>query len=68
MFGSAARGTETERSDVDLLVNADDEVDFLTLATFRDEVASILGFPVDAVVDDPGNEIVRGIRREAVPL
>ncbi|WP_136709602.1 XRE family transcriptional regulator [Agromyces sp. H66] len=68
VFGSAARGTDTERSDVDLLVDAVDEVDFLTLAAFREEVASILGFPVDAVVDDPDDEIVRVIRREAVPL
>ncbi|MEV1129285.1 helix-turn-helix domain-containing protein [Agromyces sp. NPDC049794] len=68
VFGSAARGTDTERSDVDLLVNAGDQVDFLTLAAFREEVAGILGFPVDAVVDDPDDEIVRVIRREAVPL
>lgn len=68
VFGSAARGTDTERSDVDLLVHAADEVDFLTLAAFRDEVAKIIGFPVDAMVDDPDDQIVRVIRREAVPL
>ncbi|WP_448006186.1 helix-turn-helix domain-containing protein [Agromyces bauzanensis] len=68
VFGSAARGTDTERSDVDLLVNAADEVDFLSLAAFRDEASRILGFPVDAIVDDPEDEVVRVIRREAVPL
>lgn len=68
VFGSAARGTDTERSDVDLLVSARDDVDFLTLASFRDEVAKIIGFPVDAVVDDPDDDVVRAIRSEAVPL
>lgn len=68
VFGSAARGTDTERSDVDLLVAATDQVDFLALAAFREEVAEIIGFPVDAIIDDPDDDIVRLIRREAVPL
>ena len=68
VFGSAARGTDTERSDVDLLVSARDDVDFLTLAAFRDEVSRIIGFPVDAVVDDPDDDVIRAIRSEAVPL
>src|SRR5215218_3042010 len=68
VFGSTARGTDTERSDVDLLVTADDDVDFLTLAAFREEVAHIVGFPVDTVVDDPNDDVIRMIRSEAVPL
>lgn len=68
VFGSAVRGTDTEWSDVDLLVAADDEVDFLRLAAFRGAVQQLLGFPVDVIVDDPDNDIVRIIAAEAVRL
>ncbi|MGI9822178.1 helix-turn-helix domain-containing protein [Agromyces sp. Marseille-Q5079] len=68
VFGSAARGTDTADSDVDLLVGAGPDVDFLTLAAFRQEVADLIGFPVDAVVDDDADPVVRALRREAVPL
>ncbi|MGW9630245.1 helix-turn-helix domain-containing protein [Agromyces sp. NPDC055520] len=68
VFGSAAHGTDTAESDIDLLVDASPSVDFLTLAAFRQEVSDLLGFPVDAVVDDDTDPIVRSIRREAVPL
>lgn len=68
VFGSTVRGTDTERSDVDLLVGADDDVDFLRLAAFRGAAEDILGFPVDAVIDDPKSDVVRLIREQAVPL
>ncbi|NQX10813.1 helix-turn-helix domain-containing protein [Microbacteriaceae bacterium VKM Ac-2855] len=68
VFGSTIRGTDTERSDVDLLVGADDDVDFLRLAAFRGAAEDILGFPVDAVIDDPRSDVVRLIREQAVPL
>lgn len=68
VFGSTVRGTDTERSDVDLLVGADDDVDFLRLAAFRGAAQDILGFPVDAVIDDPRSDVVRLIRAEAIPL
>ena len=68
VFGSAARGSDTANSDVDLLVDADATVDFLTLAAFRQEVSDLLGFPVDTVVDDDTDPVVRTIRRDAVPL
>ncbi|AZZ57175.1 nucleotidyltransferase [Rathayibacter iranicus] len=68
VFGSSARGTDDERSDVDLLVVAEPAVDFLRLAAFRARAEEILGFPVDVVVDVDGNDTVSGIRREAIPL
>ncbi|ROQ56020.1 hypothetical protein EDF36_3069 [Rathayibacter sp. PhB152] len=68
VFGSTVRGTDHERSDIDLLVSADPTVDFLGLAAFRGRAAELLGFPVDVVVDDRDNEVVRAIRQEAVPL
>jgi len=68
VFGSAARGTDTDTSDVDLLVDAEESVDFLTLAAFREAVSELIGFPVDAVIDDTADPVVQAIRREAVPL
>lgn len=67
VFGSTIRGTDDEASDVDLLVTADETVDFLTLAAFRERAEQLLGFPVDTVVDND-DEVVRAIRREAQPL
>jgi len=52
VFGSTVRGTDTERSDVNLLVNASDDGDYLTVAAFRDEVSKLICFPVDAIIDD----------------
>ena len=68
VFGSAARGSDTANSDVDLLVGAEASVDFLTLAAFRQEVSELIGFPVDAIIDDESDPAVQAIRREAVPL
>nr|WP_281357294.1 nucleotidyltransferase domain-containing protein [Rathayibacter agropyri] len=68
VFGSSARGTDDERSDVDLLVAADPAVDFLRLAAFRARAEEFLGFPVDVVIDNPDDETVSAIRDEAVPL
>lgn len=68
VFGSAALGTDHEASDVDLLVEAADDVDFLTLGAFRNEVAQLLGFPVDVVIDEGNSPAVQAIRAQAVPL
>ncbi|WP_157602487.1 XRE family transcriptional regulator [Rathayibacter sp. Leaf296] len=68
VFGSAARGSDDERSDIDLLVAADPSVDFLRLAAFRGRAEELLGFPVDVVIDSPDDDVVAAIRREAVPL
>ncbi|SMH45846.1 Predicted nucleotidyltransferase [Rathayibacter oskolensis] len=68
VFGSTVRGTDHERSDVDLLVTADPDVDYLRLAAFRGRAEELLGFPVDVVVDDSDNDVVRVIREQAVPL
>ena len=68
VFGSTVRGTDHARSDIDLLVTADPAVDFLALAAFRGRAEELLGFPVDVIVDDFDNEVVRAIRQEAVPV
>ncbi len=70
VFGSTVRGTDNERSDVDLLVAADDGIDYLALAAFRGEAQDLLGFAVDVVVDGGADDdhVLTAIRAEAVPL
>lgn len=68
VFGSSALGTDTSSSDIDLLVSADSQVDYLALAAFGNAVAELVGFPVDVVVDEPEDPTVAAIQRHAVPL
>lgn len=49
VFGSVARGTDDEASDVDLLVDLEPGADLLDLAALDIELAELLGRPVDIV-------------------
>lgn len=67
MFGSAARGTDTPASDVDLLVTPAPDTSLLDITAFALDVEDLLGTGVDVVSDsglDPGSPIAR----EARPL
>ena len=69
VFGSVARGTAHEGSDVDLLVRVEPKRTLLDLIGFEDEVSALLETPVD-VVEEKGihpllKEIILG---EAKPL
>lgn len=69
VFGSAARGTDHEGSDVDLLVDVDERATLFTLTGLEQALSELLGLPVD--VRTPA-EISRYIRErvlaEARPL
>lgn len=69
VFGSTARGTDTESSDVDLLVDLDDGVGLVTLAGLERELGDVLGRDVDIV---PANSVkpalMPEILAEAIPL
>ncbi len=52
VFGSVARGEETEQSDVDLLVDLDPEVGLVGLAGLAREIGDVLGADVDVVPAD----------------
>ena len=69
MFGSVARGEETEQSDIDLLVDVDAEVGLVGLAGLAREVGALLGVEVDVV---PADALKPGMREqvlaEAIPL
>ena len=49
VFGSVARGDETEASDVDLLVELSDDVGLFSLLRMQSAAEAILGRPVDVV-------------------
>ena len=48
MFGSVARGEDTETSDIDLLVDLEPRRTLIDLIGFQQEAEEILGAPVDA--------------------
>ncbi len=69
VFGSVARGEDTESSDIDLLVDLDDGVGLVALAGLARELTGLLGVTVDVV---PADSLKRAIRSEvlaeAIPL
>jgi len=70
VFGSVARGEETNQSDVDLLVDFDAvRYGVLPLAGFAREVERIVGRHVDVTTADLLRpEVCRQALAEAVPL
>ena len=69
VFGSVARGEDSEDSDVDLLVDLARDVGLVGLAGLERELADLLGRPVDVV---PASSLKAGIEpqvlAEAIPL
>ena len=69
VFGSTARGTDHEGSDIDLLVSADVPLGLFALAQVELAASALLGVPVDLVLDDAIRPDLRDrILNEAVPL
>lgn len=68
VFGSVARGQETQASDVDLLVSFDPESSWTLLDHIRmeDELAALLGRPVDLVSRRAIERSRNPNRREAI--
>jgi predicted nucleotidyltransferase len=61
VFGSVARGEEREDSDVDLLIDYDENFDMLDLIEFWDDVQKILGHKVDVITEN-------GLLHKGVPV
>jgi|SRR5882757_233379 len=59
VFGSVARGEDTDTSDVDLLVDIDEDVSVVALAGLRRELTELLGVEVDIV---PATTLKSGVR------
>jgi predicted nucleotidyltransferase len=69
VFGSVARGTAREGSDVDLLVEMDDSRSLLDLVGFEQEIEDELNTRVDVVVEGGIHPRLQpAILREAIAL
>ena len=68
VFGSAARGEDHFRSDIDLMVTAGPGTDLLALALLSDEIERLTGFRADIVEDTRAEELMPQALAEAVPL
>ncbi len=69
VFGSVARGEDTDTSDIDLLVDLDDGVGLVSLAGLNRELAELLGVDVDVVPAATVKPAVRDeILSEAIAL
>ena len=49
VFGSVLRGTDTEKSDLDLLVDLSPGATLIDLGAIQDELQEALGIPVDVL-------------------
>lgn len=63
VFGSVARGEDDDGSDVDLLVDLDDDVGLVAVAGLERELSALLGAPVDVV---PSGSLKAGVRDDAL--
>jgi predicted nucleotidyltransferase len=68
LFGSAARGDDTEASDVDLLVDFEPGSALFDLMHLHDELEQLLGCRVDVVSAGGLKPRDERIRRESMPL
>ncbi|MBI4259587.1 MAG: XRE family transcriptional regulator [Actinobacteria bacterium] len=69
VFGSVARGEETERSDVDILLDLEPGRSLLDLVRLRRALSRLLGVNVDVVTTGGLRESDRAtILRDAVPI
>lgn len=69
VFGSVARGEDTASSDIDLLVDLDDNVGLFALAGLRRELGELLGVDVDVVPASTLKPAIReNVRAEAIAL
>jgi predicted nucleotidyltransferase/DNA-binding XRE family transcriptional regulator len=69
VFGSVARGEDTDTSDIDLLVDLDIGVGLVSLAGLNRELAELFGVDVDVVPADTLKPAVRDdILSEAIAL
>jgi predicted nucleotidyltransferase len=69
IFGSFARGEQTEKSDLDLLVTYSDMVDLLMIASLRRYLRRKLGRKVDVVSKKFLNKHIKEqVLEEAIPV
>lgn len=69
VFGSVARGTDTEQSDVDILVDPSPETTLFDIGAMRHELRKLLGVPVDVLTPNSLPEKFRdAVLAQALPV
>ena len=69
VFGSVMRGTDSEGSDLDLLVEPTDETTLFDIGAIRHELRQLLGFSVDVLTPKALPEKFRErVVEESVPI
>lgn len=68
LFGSVARGEESSDSDIDLLVEFEEDSSLFDLLHMQDELTELLGCSVDVVSTGALKDRDQHLRAEAVPL
>lgn len=68
VFGSVARGTATETSDVDLLIDVPAGTGLIGVEQIVDAVADVIPWPVDVVTGGAARRRMAHVLDEAVPL
>jgi uncharacterized protein len=69
VFGSVVHGNNTEKSDLDILINPTPETTLLDIGAIRHELLQLLGVPVDVLTPKALPEKFRAkVLAEAVPV
>jgi hypothetical protein len=69
VFGSWVRGEQTEKSDLDILVEFSEPPGLITLLTLEDELSTRLGLKVDLVPKGSLRPSLKNhVLREAIPV
>jgi predicted nucleotidyltransferase len=69
VFGSVAHGTDTESSDLDILIDPMPETTLFDIGAIRHELLQLLGVPVDVLTPGALPERFRNaVLAEAVPI
>lgn len=68
VIGSVARGEDSVRSDVDLVITFDEGTDLVDVLDLTEELEELLGAPVDIVSGRMVGAVSEHAARDAVPL
>ena len=69
VFGSVARGSATDASDIDILVDLEPGRSLFDLGAFLEDLKVLLGHPVDVVTEKGLRARIRDrVLQEAIPL
>ncbi len=64
VFGSYARGEQTDDSDIDILVNLKGRINLFELIKLEEELSNLLGIKVDLITKNSLNEYLKDIVEE----